>query len=135
MKNKLLNLFLNKKVKKEISLLTLMLCGAFWILCCFPALAAPDFSGVSDVDPSDRIHIKNASDFLEFARNCSTDSWSRDKIFILDKDIDLSRTDFAPVPTFGGIFLGQGHTISGLSLDGGSSYTGLFRYIQETGEI
>lgn len=90
---------------------------------------------VTESDTADAIHIKTAEDFLSFAKNCSNDIWSHDKTFVLDNDIDLSGSDFMPVPSFGGIFLGQGHIIKGYSLTGGSNNMGLFRYIQESGEI
>ncbi|MCM1135801.1 MAG: hypothetical protein NC400_09540 [Clostridium sp.] len=83
----------------------------------------------------DAIHISTAADFLQFAKDCTDDIWSQGKIFVLDSDIELSGIDFSPVPTFGGIFLGQGHTISGFALEGGSNDMGLFRYVQESGEI
>ena len=81
------------------------------------------------------VHLSDAGDFIRFAERCSSDVWSQDKVFILDSDIDLSGTGFSSVPTFGGIFLGQGHTISGLSLKAGSDNSGLFRYVQECGQI
>lgn len=81
------------------------------------------------------IHISNADELTVFAQNCTLDTWSVGKIFILDSDIDLSDTNFTVIPTFGGIFLGQGHTISGLSLTGGSNNMALFRYVQESGRI
>lgn len=90
---------------------------------------------VTEYDTADAIHISTVDDFLTFAGNCTVDTWSQNKIFILDNDIDLSETDFEPVPTFGGIFFGQGHVIKGISLTGGSNYIGLFRYVQECGEI
>lgn len=90
---------------------------------------------VTESDTADAIHIKTAEDFLSFAKNCSNDIWSHGKTFVLDNDIDLSGSDFMPVPSFGGIFLGQGHIIKGYSLTGGSNNMGLFRYIQESGEI
>lgn len=43
--------------------------------------------------------------------------------------------DFAPVPTFGGIFNGNNHTISGITFDAKGSYVGIFRYIRETGKV
>lgn len=88
-----------------------------------------------EYDTSNAIHISTVEDFLSFAKNCALDTWSQNKIFILDRDIDLSESDFESVPTFGGIFFGQGHVIRGLSLTGGSNHTGLFRYVQESGEI
>ncbi len=120
------------KIKKYVSSATLLFFGLFWLFSDFPSVAAPDTE--LSYAP-DAIHIKSVKDLQEFAQNCSSDSWSRDKMFILDKDIDLGRADFSPIPTFGGVFLGQGHTISGLTLENGSNYMGLFRYIQETGEV
>ena len=48
----------------------------------------------------------------------------------LQTDLDLAGSDFASIPTFGGVFEGGGHTISGLSLTANRSHTGFFRYIQ-----
>lgn len=81
------------------------------------------------------IVITNTEDFLEFAKNCTLDSWSRGKTVILDTDIDLSGVEFSPVPTFGGYFKGNGHKITGLALEDGNSYQGLFRFVQEGGLI
>lgn len=39
------------------------------------------------------------------------------------------------MPIFCGTFNGNGHTISGLDLDGGNSYQGLFRFVAEDGVI
>lgn len=89
----------------------------------------------AEYDLSDAIHISSVEDLLSFSKACSLDTWSQNKIFVLDNDIDLSNTAFEPVPTFGGIFLGQGHTIRGLSLNSGSNHIGLFRYVQEQGAI
>ncbi len=89
----------------------------------------------SEYDLSEAVHISTPEDLISFAEKCSLDTWSQNKIFVLDNDIDVSNTDFEPIPTFGGIFLGQGHVIKGLSLNSGSNYIGLFRYVQEQGEI
>ena len=78
----------------------------------------------------DRITISSAEDWEEFARCCSLDAWSRGKTVTLTADLDLSGRDAHPVPTFGGMLLGQGHTISGLRLTAAGSNQGLFRYIQ-----
>ena len=81
------------------------------------------------------IHLSCPEDLDELSRNCVLDTWSADKVVVLDCDIDLNETDFSPIPTFGGTFLGKGHTISGFALEGGSDYTGFFRYIQEEGSV
>ena len=89
----------------------------------------------SEYDLTEAVHISTLEDLISFAKKCNLDTWSQNKIFVLDNDIDVSNTDFEPIPTFGGIFLGQGHVIKGLSLNSGSNYIGLFRYVQEQGEI
>lgn len=86
-------------------------------------------------DTADAVHISTAADLISFSQSCAMDTWSQGKLFVLDNDIDLSGTDFSPIPTFGGIFLGQGHCITGFTLTAGSNYTGLFRYIQREGEV
>ncbi len=79
------------------------------------------------------IYIDSVEDLNAFSRNCWLDTWSQNKKVYLTKDLNLAGSDFVSIPTFGGLFDGQGHTISGLSLDGPVSYTGLFCYIQQTG--
>ena len=79
----------------------------------------------------DELTISSAKELVSFSRNCSLDTWSQGKTVRLTADIDLTAVDFAPIPTFGGTFLGDGHTISGLRIDASGSRMGLFRYIQK----
>lgn len=82
----------------------------------------------------EEIHITTPEELRAFADQCTLDSWSRDKAVYLDADIQLG-DDFSMIPSFGGSFYGQGHTISGLNIKSEGSYTGLFRYIQESGSV
>ena len=91
-------------------------------------------AGNQQSDPS-TIHIRNAEDLMELSEACKYDAYSRDKTVLLDNDIDLTGTTFIPIPTFGGVFNGQGHKISGLSLSGDGSHMGLFRYVQAGGTV
>lgn len=50
-------------------------------------------------------------------------------------DLDLSGSGFVPIPTFGGYFNGQGHTVSNLQVRDSLSYTGLFCYTQESAVV
>ena len=84
------------------------------------------------VIPGDAVYLASPEDILNLAENCVSDAWSRDKVFVLEGDIDLSGTEFSAIPTFGGIFLGQGHTVSGLRLTGEMTAQGFFRYLQKT---
>lgn len=104
-----------------------MLCGSVSVG--YTALAA------SSVSVSDAIQITNADDFAEFVKNCTLDSYSVGKKFVLTADISLTGKSISPVPSFGGSFDGNGHTISGLNIQKSGSALGLFRYIEKTGSV
>lgn len=84
---------------------------------------------------SNTVYIDSAEDLLEFSQNASLDTYFQGKTVVLRSDIDLSNIEFSPIPTFGGIFDGQGHAISGLSISQSGSIQGLFRYLQKDGVI
>lgn len=86
-------------------------------------------------DEDQVIRISSNEDLKELAKNCTLDTWSRDKVVILDTDLDFTSEGITLIPTFGGIFLGQGHTIKGFVIEGTSNNIGFFRYIQETGQV
>ena len=83
----------------------------------------------------DTITIRTGADPAALSQSCTLDTWSRGKTVVLAAGMDLGATDFAPIPTFGGTFEGGGHTISGLALESGASYQGLFRCPQEGAEV
>lgn len=83
----------------------------------------------------EEIYIDSLEELEAFARNCWLDTWSQDKKVYLTADINVAGSDFTSIPTFGGYFDGQGHTISGLSIKDGISYTGLFCYTQQSAVI
>lgn len=115
---------MTKTVKRGLCALL----SAALLVCCLPLGAlAEEEAGV--------IHLNDAEDLVRLAENCRLDSWSRDKIIYLDEDIDLSGTGFGGIPSFGGRWEGQGHTISGLNLTADGSVQGLFRYIQTSGSV
>ncbi len=86
-------------------------------------------------DGDDTIRIASEEDFASFARSCTLDSWSRGKTVVLDADLSLDGADYLPVPSFGGTFNGQGHTIRAVSVTGSLSPAGLFGVLQEGGSI
>lgn len=122
---------MNKKCKHITAWLMLITISLMQPLLCFRANA----SETSGEDSVNTFHITSAEDLAQLSEMCTSDAWSGNITVILDKDIDLSNTAITPIPTFGGVFLGQNHTLSGITLTGGSDYTGLFRYIQDGGEI
>lgn len=77
------------------------------------------------------LRITGLSEFLAFAESCRLDSYSQGLTVSLEADLDISGTDFAAIPIFSGTFLGNGHTISGLSITSEGSQQGLFRYLTE----
>lgn len=80
------------------------------------------------------IHISSEEDLRNLATECHLDSWSRDKKVLLDTDLVLTQ-EGPSLASFGGIFDGQGHTISGFYLEGDYAETGLFGTIQSTGTV
>lgn len=81
------------------------------------------------------IEISTEADLEELAANCTLDVWSRDKYVKLVNDISLQENRGLCIASFGGIFDGDGHSISNLELEGKGSAVGLFRYIQAGGEV
>lgn len=79
--------------------------------------------------------IRSREDFLTFAQNCTSDTWSQGLTVSLDADIDLSGSGFTAIPIFQGTFHGNGHTIQGFSLTGKGSRLGLFRTLTETAVV
>ena len=83
----------------------------------------------------EKVTIRTAEDFLDFAQHCYLDAWSVNKLVVLENDIDLSETDFEMIPVFGGTFDGGGHVISGFHSVGDGYVGGLFRYIAQDGVV
>lgn len=81
------------------------------------------------------VHIHNEDEFYLFTEQCRTESFSEDKVFHLESDLNLSEYDGLFVPVMAGTFDGNGHTITGLSLTEEMSDYGLFRYISEEGTV
>ena len=108
--------------------LSLLLAG--WLLFSLAAplaWAAPQAEGDP---PAELVTISSVKDLLAFSKSCALDTWSQGKTVSLAADLDLTGVDFTPIPTFGGDFQGNGHTISGLRVTSAGSALGLFRYIQ-----
>lgn len=90
-------------------------------------------AAAEQTDASSRtIRIVTEEQFLAFAQNCILDSYSLGLTVSLQMDLDLTGTDFQSIPIFGGTFLGNGHTISGLTVTYDGSYQGLFRHLTHT---
>ena len=87
-------------------------------------------SSLSTLNELSTLEIGSAEEFQALARACALDTWSRDKMVVLTGDISLADVEIPYIPSFGGLFDGGGHTISGVDLSGGLSPTGLFGTLQ-----
>jgi hypothetical protein len=74
--------------------------------------------------------IGSPKDLMDLAANATLDSYTEGRSFVLTQDIDLAGCSFTTIPSFSGVFDGNGHTISGLGYDDEGYVTGLFRYIK-----
>lgn len=81
------------------------------------------------------IYIDTVEDFLDFADRCTLDTWSQGKKAVLRADISLENIEFLPIPTFGGVFDGGGHQITGMDIDQKVSPAGLFGTLQESAVV
>ena len=100
-----MNRRLKRTCKKILAFLLSAICGLSVPLSVFSEEAG--LAATAPLPAENAVHLSDAGDFIRFAESCSSDVWSRDRVFILDSDIDLSGTGFSSVPTFGGIFLGH----------------------------
>lgn len=91
-----------------------------------PLLISPSPAGLT---------ISSPEEFLSFAESCRLDSYSQGLTVTLEADIDLSGSEFTPIPIFSGTFDGKGHAISGLSLTADGSVQGLFRFLTATAVV
>lgn len=120
----------NKRYKLVIFSLLMMLC-----LCEIkPALVWAE-TKASESKSANAISISSAEDLMILAKNCSLDAYSIGKTVELQGNLDLSGIDFPGIPYFNGTFLGNGYTISGLTIKGIGSQLGLFRYVGELGKV
>ena len=84
------------------------------------------------VDPKTSVvEIRSQQDLIELAEKASIDTYTKDKVYVLIRDIDMSGYKFKTIPVFSGSFDGRNHTISGLTYGGEGYVTGLFRYLNE----
>ena len=110
----------NKTILRRLA--AAALAAAMWLTPAFSAFAEGE---------ADTIHIRDSAELARFSKNCALDTWSQGKTVVLEADIVLTDSEFEPIPTFGGIFDGQGHTISGLSVGQDLSPAGLFSVVQD----
>ena len=87
-------------------------------------------TGTEQPKPTDVVEIASEAELLDAAAKIAADTDGyASKTFRLTADIALS-ADFAPITGFTGVFDGQFHTISGLTIDSDLAEVGLFSTLQ-----
>ncbi len=112
--------------------------AALLALCLVLALTLPVFAegeGTDTAEEKETCHIGTVEELLQLADYCRLDSWSENRTVVLDTDLELTGSGFTGIPSFSGVFEGQGHTVSGLSLVGDGSVVGFFRYVQKDANV
>lgn len=97
--------------------------------------AAAEETAQAEQVPAVDLKIQTVPQLLALAENCRLDSYSQDLVVSLEKDLDLTGTEFEGIPIFCGTFLGNNHTIQGLDIKKNGSAQGLFRYLAETAVV
>ncbi len=81
------------------------------------------------------VFITSEDDFVLLTENCKTETFSTGKTFRLDADLDLTDYENLFLPVMDGTFDGNGHQITGITLNEEMSDYGLFRYVGANGVI
>lgn len=117
-----------------------------WMLCMAVAMAnIPSLAVMAQqqqtaeqeetAEEKEKVYIRTEEDLLELALQCKQDGWSEEKEVYLMNDLNLLESQFTYIPTFKGLFEGNGHTISGYSYEENGYVVGFFRYIEEGGKV
>ena len=83
----------------------------------------------------DAVEIATAADLVKLSEESSVELYTKNRRYALTSDIDLSGIKFESIKIFAGELDGRSHTISGLSLSGNESDTGLIGMITADGNV
>lgn len=108
--------------------------AALLSLALLAAVAVPVLADGEEAAEGETIYINSVSDLEAFAKKCSYDAWSKNKTVVLQEDLELEG-EWAPIPSFSGAFLGNGHTISGVKITGAYAPAGFFSIVEEGGSV
>ncbi len=117
----------NNRILRVLSVLFIVMCMMFSMI---PTTFFAD--KIARDIPEDAIYISTPEELIALASDCQVNTWSVDKTVVLSNDIDMTGYEFEGIPTFGGVFVGSGYTIKGLTMMEEGSVVGLFRYLQKT---
>lgn len=79
--------------------------------------------------------LRTAADIQNLSKYSTVDSYSRDKIYRLENDIDFQGKPFPSIAVFSGTFDGGGHKLINFTINEAGSDIGLFRFVEATGRI
>lgn len=131
-------IWMNRNRLAAMLLAGLVLCSSLPLEVCADELSGSSISADTAADTGrfeqEIIMIESKEDLLAVAKYCTLDSYSYGKTFLLEQDIDLEGSELM-IPSFSGVFDGQGHKISGLSITGNVSAAGLFGTVQQSGVV
>ncbi len=97
-------------------------------------ISVKDIPGSVSEEATDKIvivKINSPNDLVNISKESTIDSYSKNKCFVLMKDLDMTGYQFTTIPLFSGAFDGRDHYITGLTYGGNGYVTGLFRYVDE----
>lgn len=97
--------------------------------------AIKEYETGQDSSQAEEILLRTAEDLQELSRQSVYDYYTKDKVFRLMNDIDLSGEKMDPVAIFCGTFEGDGHVIKGFQIDRPGSDYGFFRFIEAQGSV
>lgn len=81
------------------------------------------------------VKINTVNDLIHLSEKSIYDDYTRNKVFVLENDLDLTDIDFEPISIFAGTFEGNKHSITGLSLSKTGSDIGFFRFVEAGANI
>lgn len=136
-----------KRIRNKMMswLLTVAMLGSMLPLAALPAAAASelwsDNAYIETMPVNQDITITTAAQLAGFAKNVNAGNTYHGYKVTLGADIDLSAHYWIPIGTggsnyFDGIFLGNGYSITGMTIETSSDhYVGLFGLIEDGGQI
>lgn len=102
------------------------------LLCALLILSLLPFSVFAD---DDTLVLSSADDWNTFAGRTVLDRTFDGKTVVLSDDLDFSDVEFVPVSLFSGKFYGNGHSLSGISVETEGSVLSVFRHLLPGGSV
>lgn len=113
-----------------------ILCACVFLLASFQPAVVLGADNEDDAESTGKVlRISTAEQLRQLAQDCRKSGYSAGLVVMLKEDIDLGGEPMISIPSFSGIFYGNGHTISGYVCSTNGSHQGLFRYLESTAQV